>query len=90
MRGVVRLRSSVVLGLIGLILALVQVWIRLQVVAIGYTLSNTRQLLHALEGERQTLVKEWSARTAPGQLGDRAAQRLGLNTPQPEQMIKMR
>ncbi|MEW6301432.1 MAG: hypothetical protein AB1671_27480 [Thermodesulfobacteriota bacterium] len=79
----------VALAAVGLALALAQVWIRLQVVAVGYALSNTRQLVAALEGERQALEVEWRALTAPARLADLAAQRLGLAAPRPEQVIRM-
>ena len=78
-----------VLALIGLFLALAQVWTRLQVVAVGYTLSNTRQLLYTFQGERQELEAQWSALTTPGRLGEQATQRLGLSAPQPEQVMRM-
>jgi hypothetical protein len=78
-----------VLALIGLFLALAQVWTRLQVMAVGYTLSNTRQLLYTLRGERQELEAQWSALTTPGRLGEQASQRLGLSAPQPEQVMRM-
>ena len=78
-----------VLALIGLLLALAQVWTRLQVMAVGYTLSNTRQLLYTLRGERQELEAQWSALTTPGRLGEQASQRLGLSAPQPEQVMRM-
>jgi hypothetical protein len=73
----------------GLGLACVQIWTRLQVVAIGYTLSNTRQLIRTLEEERQTLEAQWSALTVPGHLTDQATQRLGLSAPQPGQVIRV-
>ncbi|HEV8715372.1 MAG TPA: hypothetical protein VGX03_21395 [Candidatus Binatia bacterium] len=78
------------LALIGLLLALAQVWTRLQVVAVGYSLSNTRQLVHTLQGERQELEAQWSALTTPGRLGDQATQRVGLSAPQPEQVMRVR
>jgi hypothetical protein len=77
------------LAVVGLVLALVQVWIRLQVVASGYTLSSTRLLVHSLEGERQALEVEWRALTAPGRLADQAAKRLGLADPRPEQVVRL-
>jgi cell division protein FtsL len=77
------------LALIGLLLALAQVWTRLQVVAVGYRLSNTRQLVHTLQGERQELEAQWSALTTPGRLGAQATQRLGLSAPQPEQVMRV-
>lgn len=78
-----------VVALVGLTLALGQVWIRLQVVAVGYQLSNTRQLVHSLQGERQALRMQWSALVAPTRLAERAEQRLGLGVPQPEQIVRV-
>lgn len=78
-----------VVALVGLVLALGQVWIRLQVVAVGYELSNTRQLIHSLKGERQTLRMQWSALTAPAQLTAQAARRLGMNAPEPERVVRV-
>ena len=77
------------LVLVGLLLALALVWTRLQVVAVGYTLSNTRQLVHTLQGERQELEAQWSAATTPSRLGEQATHRLGLNAPLPEQVMKV-
>ncbi|MBI3801333.1 MAG: cell division protein FtsL [Deltaproteobacteria bacterium] len=77
------------LALVGLVLALAQVWTRLQVVAVGYTLSNARQLVHTLQGERQELEAQWSASTTPSRLGEQATQRLGLSAPQPEQVLRV-
>lgn len=79
----------VVVALVGLTLALGQVWIRLQVVAVGYKLSNTRQLIHSLEGERQALRMQWSALTTPTQLAAQAERRLGMGTPEPERVVRM-
>lgn len=77
------------LAVVGLGLALVQVWARLQVVAVGYQLSNTRELIHSLEGERQALEMQWSALTAPNHLAGEAEKRLGMIAPQPEQVVRM-
>ena len=77
------------LALVGLILALGQVWIRLQVVAVGYQLSNTRQLIHSLERERQALRMQWSALTTPIQLVVQAERRLGMSAPEPERVVRV-
>ena len=82
-------RRYAVLVVVGLGLALAQVWTRLQVVAVGYQLANTRQLVHSLEGERQALEMQWSALIAPGLLGVQADKRLGMGVPQPEQVVRM-
>jgi hypothetical protein len=90
MRGTWQWKNIVLLTVIGLVLAVVQVWTRLQVVATGYTLSNTRQLLHTLEGQRQMLEGEWKTKTAPAHMAEQATQRLGLSVPLPGQVVRMR
>jgi len=77
------------LVLVGLLLALAQVWTRLQVIEVGYALSTTRQLLHSLHGERQALEVEWSAQTSPSRLAAQAKQRLRMEAPRPEQIFLM-
>ncbi|MCS6924855.1 MAG: hypothetical protein NZ578_03020 [Candidatus Binatia bacterium] len=89
MPGAHRWGRYVALALMGLTLALAQVWIRLQVVAVGYALSNTRQLVLALEGEKQALEVQWRALTAPARLAELAAQRLKLGAPRPEQVVRV-
>ena len=89
MRRVSHWKGYMLLALVGLLLALSQVWVQLQVVALGYALSNTRQLLHTLEGERQALKVEWNTRIAPSRLAAQATRRLGLSAPQPDQVIRM-
>jgi cell division protein FtsL len=79
----------VALAVVGLGLALAQVWVRLQVVAVGYALSNARQLVATLEGERQALEAQWRALTAPARLAELATQRLGLAAPRPEQVVRV-
>lgn len=75
--------------MIGLTLACVHIWVRLQAVSIGYALSDARQLIQTLEEEQQTLEAEWSALTAPGRLAEQATQRLGLVVPQPGQVWQL-
>ena len=82
-------KQYIVLALIVLLVALVQVWIRLQVVKVGYEMSGTKQLIRSLEGERQALEMEWSALTAPGRLAGQAAKQLGMSAPQPEQIVRI-
>ena len=82
-------RRYTALAVVGLGLALMQVWARLHVVAVGYQLSTTRDLIHSLEGEHQALEMQWSALIAPNQLAVQAEQRLGMNAPQPEQVVRM-
>lgn len=82
-------RGYAALALVMLLLTLVQVWTRLQVVKVGYVLSSTEKLVHTLRGEQRALEVEWSTRTAPGRLAEQAAQRLGLSSARPGQVIMM-
>jgi len=88
--GVWQWKKTVLLAVIGLLLAVAQVWTRLQVVATGYTLSDSRRLLRTLEGQRQILEGEWRNKTSPARLAEQATQRLGLNTPQVGQVVQVR
>lgn len=90
MLGMWRWKKAIVLAVLGLILAVVQVWTRLQVVATGYVLSDMRRLLRTLEGQHQMLEGEWRTKTAPVRLAEQATQRLGLRTPQPGQVVRVR
>lgn len=90
MLGMWQWKKVMLLALLGLILAMAQVWTRLQVVAVGYALSNTRQLLRTLEGQRQMLEGDWRTKTSPARLADQATQRLGLSAPQVGQVVQVR
>lgn len=90
MLGIWRWKKAVLLALIGLVLAVAHVWTRLQVVATGYALSDSRRLLRTLEGQRQMLEGEWRTKTAPARLAEQATQRLGLTAPQPGQVVHVR
>ena len=90
MLGMWQWKKTIMLAFLGLILAVAQVWTRLQVVAVGYALSNTRQLLRTLEGQRQMLEGEWRTKTAPARLAEQATHRLGLSAPQAGQVVRVR
>ena len=90
MIGVWQWKKTALFALIGLLLAVAQVWTRLQVVATGYALSDTRRLLSTLEGQRQMLEGEWRNKTSPARLAEQAMQRLELNSPQSGQVVWMR
>jgi len=90
MLGVWQWKKTVLLAAIGLLLAVAQVWTRLQVVATGYALSDSRRLLRTLEGQRQILEGEWRNRTSSAHLAEQATQRLGLNAPQLGQVVQVK
>ena len=68
-------------------LALVHVWLRLQVVHMGYVLSSTSKLHNQIEHENRELKVEWATLTSPDRLEATARGRLGLIPPEKGQVI---
>lgn len=77
--------ALLVLGLIGAVL--VHVWLRLQVVRMGYVLSTTSKLQARLEQENRELKVELATMTSPDRLEALARQRLGLVPPEKGQVV---
>ena len=77
--------ALLVLGLIGAVL--VHVWLRLQVVRMGYVLSTTSKLQTRLEQENRELKVELATMTSPDRLEALARQRLGLVQPEKGQVV---
>lgn len=73
------------LCLVGVIL--LHVWLRLQVVRLGYALSASSKLQSQLEQERRELTVELATLTSPDRLEAMARKRLGLVTPEKGQVI---
>ena len=69
------------------ILGLVHVWLRLQVVHMGYVLSTTTKLQAQLEQENRELKVEVATLTSPERLEAMARRRLGLMSPEKGQVI---
>lgn len=76
---------SLSLCLVGVVL--LHVWLRLQVVRLGYALSTTSKLQSQLEQERRELTVELATLTSPDRLEAMARKRLGLVTPEKGQVI---
>lgn len=68
-------------------LALSHVWLRLQVVRLGYVLSTASRLKDQLEQENRELKVELATLTAPGRLEEMARLRLGLKEPGKDQLV---
>ncbi len=68
-------------------LALFHVWLRLQVVRLGYVLSTTSKLQGQLEQENRELRLEIATLTSPDRLGNSAQARLGLREPKRGQVV---
>jgi cell division protein FtsL len=77
--------ALLVLGLIGAVL--VHVWLRLQVVRMGYVLSTTSKLQTRLEQENRELKVELATMTSPDRLEALARQRLGMVQPEKGQVV---
>ena len=69
------------------ILGLIHVWLRLQVVHMGYVLSTTTKLQGRLEQENRELKVELASLTSPDRLEAMARRRLGLMPPEKGQVI---
>lgn len=85
-----RWRHNLGVALLGLALlgvALSHVWLRLQVVHMGYVLSTTSKLQNQLEQEQRELKVELATLTSPDRLEPVARKRLGLATPEKGQVI---
>jgi len=74
-------------ALAALVIALALVWVRLQVVHMGYDLSTARQLERRLEQEQRELRIEIATLTSPRRLEDVARTRLGMGPPAPGQIV---
>lgn len=68
-------------------LALFHVWVRLQVVHLGYVLSTTSKLHDQLEQENRELKVELATLTSPERLEAMARLRLGLREPEKNQVV---
>jgi cell division protein FtsL len=73
------------LVLIGLVW--VHVWLRLQVVHVGYMLSTGSKLQNRLEQENREMKIEMATMTSPDRLESLARRRLGLRPPEKGQVI---
>jgi cell division protein FtsL len=76
-----------VLGAILVGLAVVQVWLRLQVVRLGYELSAARTMQMRLEHERRELEVELATLRDPGRIAEVARRRLGMVEPAHGQVV---
>ena len=83
-------RRITVLGAVLVLLCLVQVWLRLQVVDVGYQLSAARKLSQRLDHENRQLRAELSTLQDAAALADAARGKLGLVEPQKGQVIELR
>jgi len=79
------LGAGLALALVGAVL--VHVWLRLQVVHMGYVLSTASKLQSQLEQENRELKIELARMTSPENLQALAKRRLGMTAPEKGQII---
>jgi cell division protein FtsL len=78
---------GLLLGIVLVGLALLHVWLRLQVVHVGYVLSTTSKVRSQLEQENRELKLELATLTSPDRLEEKARARLGLRAPEKGQVV---
>ena len=83
-------RRTITLGLILVVLCMVQVWLRLQVVDIGYQLSAARQMQERLEQQRRELEVELAMLRDRAHLATLTQKRLGMHEPEKGQVVELR
>lgn len=79
--------ASLLLGLCLVGLALLHVWLRLQVVRLGYVLSTKSKLHSQLEQESRELKVELATLISPERLETMARSRLGMAEPEKGQVV---
>jgi cell division protein FtsL len=82
-----RFLLSLLLGLGLVAMALLHVWLRLQVVHLGYVLSTRSKLENQLEQENRELKVELATLTSPARLEAMARARLGMVEPARAQVV---
>jgi cell division protein FtsB len=83
-------RRITALGAVLVLLCLVQVWLRLQVVDVGYQLSAARSMLDRLDHEHRQLRAEIATLQDAASLANAARAKAGLVEPQKGQVIELR
>lgn len=89
MRGLL-VRRVLVLGAALLALCMLKVWLRLEVVNLGYELSAARQMQLRLEHDRQELEVEVATLHDRRRLEEIARKRLGMTDPHKGQVVELR
>lgn len=80
-------RRVLVLGAILVALCMLQVWLRLQVMHVGYDLSAAREMQLRLQHEQRELEVEIATLRDPARLADVARHRLGMTEPAKGQVV---
>lgn len=86
MRGYL-VRRVLVVGGILVVLCMMQVWLRLQVMHVGYDLSAAREMQLRLEHEQHELEVELATLRDPRRIGDLARRKLGMTDARSGQVV---
>ena len=80
-------RRVVVLGAVLIVLGMVKVWLRLQVMHVGYELSAAKEIELRLLHEQRELEVEHATLRDPRRIGELARRRLGMTEPRGGQVV---
>ena len=83
-------RRTIAMGLVLVALCMVQVWVRLQVVDVGYQLSAARQMQQRLEQQHRELEVELAMLRDCTHLAELATKRLGMHEPDKGRVVELR
>jgi len=83
-------RRTIAMGLVLVALCMVQVWVRLQVVDVGYQLSAARQMQQRLEQQHRELEVELAMLRDRTHLAELATKRLGMHEPDKGRVVELR
>jgi cell division protein FtsL len=83
-------RRVLLLGGVLVVLGMLQVWLRLQVMHVGYELSAARKMQLRLEHEQRELEVEIATLRDPRRLAEVARRRLGMTDPAKGQVVILR
>jgi cell division protein FtsL len=80
-------RRVLVLGVLLVVLCVAQVWLRLQVMHVGYELSAAREMQLRLVHEQHELEVELATLRDPHRIDELARRRLGMTDARPGQVV---
>lgn len=80
-------RQVAVLAALGVILALLYVWIRIQVIHLGYEVSRIRKETVELREQREILEAHVASLKAPARIESIARERFGMRLPRTDEVV---
>ena len=84
------LRQSLSLLAVGVLLALLFVWTRIQVIQLGYEVSRVRNDVTELKRQRDSIESEIAEFKSPERLSAVAADRFGMRLPMGDEVVVLR